>query len=780
METTLYIDGLRADTDGGTEFSVSLSISSLTDLETARTGYTRSLSIPMTQRNMSLLGDCHEIHARDRFNSALHTARVEASGATVMEGQLFLVRCEADGRGGGRYVLNILGAARLWVSHAAATPLSRTALPFGCTLTPEAVAAGWSSDAAVKFLPVQRGEYVRRNSSASLQLPGRVLSLSDFHPFIALRPLLGAIFAEAGYTLESRFMDGEFFRSLHISGNYPERDTLRLRTRYDFRASRFGPAEAAADHLGRVYASPYRQSCSVGDIVETADPAELRNGAAAEGVFTNNGCFTRRAGAVCFVPQGEISAGFEYSLRYATDYVIESRTRLRGFDTFHAGGRTFTFGIANRFEDRRSDYTPGYSYRAVVFDHTEGSTYEIWVPSASGQMTLAASFAGRTALFTAPAGVTPGGEPRLHEVREGVSRPCESDWALYGGHVGERGRTEVEVTLTTPPESVSPSSPKYFYDIWFGGAEEGMSLELLRETAVRPLFAANPCEGSSVEFSTVANMGATQLALINAVKQMFNLRFYTDTAARRVFAEPFDDFFDPANVVDWSDRLDLGIPVVVEEPGADLARTLTLRYREGGVAADDPDDDSLGSWSTPMTNMQARQGQTVITNSLFVAAAERQGVIPEAMSARLLAVEESTDGNLNIAPRIAMYRGLVPLPAGERWSWPRDADTYPSLLFHDPAAGLTLRFGDSDGCTGLHGRYDRMLRMINLGRRVTFGLRLTPGDVEPLVRLNSAARDFRAPYRIDFGGEQGLYLLEELADYNPATGTARGTFVKLI
>lgn len=785
MKTLLYIDGCLADTDDETVVAISLSVSSLTDLEGSRTGYTKSLSVPMTAHNMTLMGDCQQIHARDMFNAAQHTARVEAGGATVIEGQLLLTRCEAGRDGGGRYVLSILGAASLWASHAASTALSHTAIPFDWTISASGVKDGWSSNAIVKFLPVQRGEYERRNSSVSLRMPARVLSFSDLHPFIALRPLLDAIFAESGYSIVSNFMDSPLFRSLHISGNYPEKDTQLQRSRYDFRAGRFADAEAAADYRGRVYATPYRSSCTVGNIVDTADPAGQQDGATAEGVYSNGGCFRQEGEAVCFVPGSEVSAGFEYSLRYVTDYTIASRTRLRGFDTFYAGiGRKYDFEIANRFPDLRSRFEAGFSYRAVVFDHVEGTCYELRLPRESGVTALLASFDTRSHLFTAPASMQAAEEPQLFVVGAGgVRQQYEGDWALYNGYVGECGQTEVEATFTTPPERITPTSPKYFYDIWFGGAEEGMTLRLLKETRVRPVFAANPCEGSKVDFRSVASLGVSQLALVNAVKQMFNLRFYTDTAARKVFVEPFDDFFDRTNVVDWSDRLDMGGGVVVEEPGEDLARVLTLRYRDGDSAVTEFERQTgtpYGSWSTVIDNRRAAAGELSIVNRLFAPSVVKSGVIPGAEGAGLLAVEESAGDSLNIRPRVAIYAGLQPLPEGQSWSWPEAAESYPQLLFHDPEGGRSLCFEDRDGCTGLHGRYDTMLRMINQGRRVTFRLHLTPQDVEPLICLNTARRDFRAVYRIDYQGEEGYYVLEEICDYNPSGGATKCIFNKLI
>ena len=80
----------------------------------------------------------------------------------------------------------------------------------------------------------------------------RVLTETDYHPFIHLRSVLHAIFEEAGYRLVSAFVDSAYFDSLYMSGNYPTRDATLLRSRMDFLAARFGEAATTADSGGRV------------------------------------------------------------------------------------------------------------------------------------------------------------------------------------------------------------------------------------------------------------------------------------------------------------------------------------------------------------------------------------------------------------------------------------------------------------------------------------------------------------------------------------------------
>ena len=108
--------------DAACPVSVSVSVASVTSPEYGRTGYTKSISIPMTARNRELMGDCEQLMARDRFNASLHTARLEQEGCVIMEGHVMLTACEREEEGG-RYRFNIIGAGKRWAVHAHAAYL---------------------------------------------------------------------------------------------------------------------------------------------------------------------------------------------------------------------------------------------------------------------------------------------------------------------------------------------------------------------------------------------------------------------------------------------------------------------------------------------------------------------------------------------------------------------------------------------------------------------------------------------------------------------------------
>lgn len=780
----LYIDGRQAEIDPRERISVSLSVASVTTPEYGRTGHTKSMSIPMTARNRTLMGDCEQIHSRDKFNAAHHTARIEADGCTIMEGTMVLTGCECEAAGMGRYRFHIIGSGKEWASHAAARRLPSLFPDFSMNVNANTIRQSWTDAAPVKFLPVQREQY-EPAAGVGLQQVERILSAADYHPFLHVRQVVDAIFADAGYSVDSAFMNSPMFRSLYMSGNYPTRDAATLKERMNFFASRFGPASAAADVDGRVYADPYRAFNSIGNIVDTADPRESSGGRTLDSVFTNNSCFRKTDSRVAFVPLYTVSAGFEYRLRYLTDYRIVSSRRLEGFDTVClAGGHVHTFEISNRFADRRNEFRPLKSFLWMIFDYDSLNTYELLADvradSVTRTVTLATATTGSTSVYTADKG----DYSNLRVVRRlgtAPEQPYTGDWALYDGHVEESGSTEVEVVLRSAAEVITPGDPKYFDDIYFGGARQGMNFTLL-DAEVRPLFLPHPAEGSTVGFAEVAAHTFSRLDMISALRQMFNLCFYTDSLAKKVYIEPREAFCDGPLVVDWSARADFSRPYTVEELSGGLARRFTLRYRGGDGAVgrrNVSEGGDFGAWSAAIDNYYATGEEKTYMNPLFTPSIETAGCLPSAPSALWLhAGDGQADDDLNFAPKIVRFAGMRTLPAGERWGWPSHDGDYPLLSFHGED-GTTLCFEDRGGRQGLHRFWDGNIAAYKNGHRLTLWMRLSPHDIEALVWPNRMKHDFRATFRFEIDGELSDWHLEEVVDYDPGAGITKCIFISV-
>lgn len=792
--TTLYIDNQPADFDLSSSIAISLSTASVTSLEKGKTGYSRSIVIPATPLNRELMGDCEQLHSRNRFNAARHMARVECDGFTIIDGVMMLSECKLND--GGYYKFNIIGGNKTWASHASTHKLSSLFPDYSTTLSATTIHDSWTApDQAVRFLPVQRERYSLHNSSVGMMPTTRILSTSDYHPFLHLKSIIHSTFAEAGYKVNSKFLSSPLFESLYISGMYPARDVAAMRNAMDFKAGRLSDVSAQADSLGIVYASPYTNYNTVGNIVETADDNNGR-------FYNHGGCFTTEGQGVIFRPLREVSASFEYNIKYVTDYRILSRNELAGFNTIilnYDDVRKFT--IVNEFEDMRDKFECNKSYRIVIADYMKLTTYrltadEVTNPNADlnnlqpADVTTRtiAEFSDRTKLISY-SGDNPMVNLTLWEVVGNNVIQSPSDWMLYEGWVTETGQKEIEVKLQGKVERITPSAPKEFHSIRFGGASEGMTLTLKSDTTVRPVFNPHPTEGATLSFSQVACYDCSRLTLINAVKQMFNLCFYTDNLTRTVYIEPRQDFYT-SHLVDWSARIDHSKPILCSELGDNLSRNMIWRYRTGDLAVaeyNSDHDDDFGSWSAQIENLFASDSDTINENLLFAPSISTDLCTSAAPSALLIQTTDSSlndTDNLNFTPRIVRYMGMVALPQGEEWNYPVSGAEYPFAAFHNTAEQFcepfTLCFEDRDGITGLHSYWDDNLTLYNNSRQVTLSLRLFPEEVESIVvPTGTTGCDFRAAFLLDIDGEKSIYRLEEICEYNPEADSTRCIFISM-
>lgn len=824
----IFIDNAEADLDQRTNVAISLSVASHTQLEASKTGYSKTITIPMTHRNMGIMGDSEQINSPGMFNRAEHTARVEHDGCTVIEGVPWLVESSCGGPGGGFYRLNIIGPGKKWVKYASETPLRTLDVEFGTTLGEQTIIESWTWDKPVRFLPVQRDGYGPDNVNDDLFDPLKILTYEDYHPFLHVRSIVEKVFANAGYRVESQFMSGLLFDSLYMSGNYVSVEAEALQEDMAFRAGRFVSATSTADYRGRVYANPYLNVNSVGNIVQTANPNEYRNGVNVAWVYSVGECFRANGSHMEFKPTEAVSVAFEYSLYYTTAYRMKSRAELEGFDTVCLGdGQEHKFTLANPFADKRKEMKGGVSYNVTIFDHAAGQIYYILYkritnPDADPENLVAGDYT-QVATITFSERVNtisvstayPLADPTLYWLKTGMTgyEAYPYDWALYEGYVSDSGTREVEVVVRSSVERVLPSEPKTFYDIYFGGAKQGMSFTLGSRTTMRPIFSYGPSVGSAIGFPAVAAHSMNCLDLMNGIKQMFNLYFLTDQVTNTVYVEPRRDFYADGPVVDWSGRVDFSKPVVVSEPGADMYRTLSFGYAGGDAAVAEwnrNNGGAYGTWGAEVFNVQARDGEKSYVNSVFRASVNEKGALTTAPSALLLHAggteeeAEQSSGDLNFTPKIVRYLGMKTLPQGESWGWPGGGSSYPCVVFHyagdantytgssaNPLStfgedvptlwqnGLSLCFEDRDGVAGLHGFWDGNITALNESKRVELSLVLHPEEVEAMLSPNSLGRDFRALYRLTIYGESALFRLEEVCDYNPAAGgSTRCVFIK--
>ncbi len=792
MNLRILIDGTPCELDDRPAIALDYDAGALASPVSGRTGRSLRLELPSTRANDALLGSPADLHAAAPFNAALRRGGVYADDALLLEGA---VRLTGTTRGpqGVRYRIEIRGDAAAWAETAARRMFNEIAIDYQAPLTPTTVWQSWTNDGPVRFFPVKRDAYPPVNSSVGLEPALRILSPDDYHPFLSVHALLEAIIRAEGYTLESRFAESDFFRSLHVSGAYSEKNTSALRSHMDFLARRRTTAVAAADHTGRVYASPFMSASSIGNLVETATTGDPDpQGVPMTELFNNGNCFRTEQGRILFRPLVEVQVGFEYRLRYVTQYRIRSRQWLEGFDSVYLGDGIDAPGrLLNRFTDRRNSLQPGRQYRAVVFEHTEGTEYRAVCSAGAASGLPIASFTTRTALCTTPA--TEGlRNPVLQYRRSPMTQfaAYPGDWALYDGYIAETGQTEVETTLRTPPVRVAPTAPKYFSTIYFYGASEGMTLSLDPSCSLRPCFTNAPGLGSTVRFADVAQHRIRQAVFLEALCHLFNLRIYTEERTRTVRIEPEAEFFDRTRVFDWTERIDTSQPIESADLACGIHRTRTLGYLDlDGVVtrSNDALGSPIGQWTAVTDSYATIQGEKVLRSPLFSPTLSRSGLFADVPSAQVMQVSdrdgEEQPGTCNFSPRIVRYCGMHPLPEGERWGYPSGEARYPLAAFHftgdASTEGFTLCFEDRDGQTGLHRYYDAQFERERERQRITLSLRLMPHQIEQLFLCGGPTPDLRSVFLFRIGGERIRCILSNIHAYDPAAGAVRCTFIRL-
>lgn len=786
----LRIDSVVCDLAAEQPLTLAWSGRTLTDPEAGRSGEALTFELLPTAAAEALFGaECH-LYGAGRFNAALHRGELLAGGTPLASGSVRLVETRWHGTEH-RYRVELRGGAHAWAEQAAKEWFRELEVAYEGRLLPTEIAAGWSDDSPVKFLPVYRDRYEIENGDAGLRPPERLLSTDDYHPFLSIRALVQALFAKAGYTVESAFMENPWFRSLYMSGAYASHDTRVRQQKMGFLARRKADRTTTANALGRVEANPFVTHNTVGNLVDAFSPQEVdETGATLTDAYSAGGCLRIEEGELCFRPLTEVSVGFEYELRYTTDYRIRSRTRLTGFDSVWLGeDADVRFELANRFEDRREALRPSFQYRIVVFDHTEGNRWTLRCTTDGAETTLT-DFTTRSTLFTTPQGTTLV-NARLYRNVSGVYVPYTEDWALYDGYIGETGRTEVQITVRTSPESVTPTAPKYFRQISFYGAEEGMNFTISRRVPAAPLLLVGTRirRGARLRRRGAARdpAGGTAAGAGASLRPAVPHRRTAQTGLHRA----------GVRILRRDDRLGVERP----HPGrhADRRRRPCARRPR-------PADVGVPRRGRRRGTVRRRQRHALRTleprHGLQSGQAGRGGVAQRAVRPDALRsgqIRERTVGadplrgrprrrdNRRRNRRHAAHRALdgAARPARRRTvglSARRRTLSAGGLPLHGDAEteGFTLCFEDRDAQEGLHRFYDARIAAEEDRQQVTLRLRIAPDEYAALFRFAGEAHPtIRSRFRFRFAGGSSLFTLRAVEAYDPREGVAHCTFDRL-
>lgn len=776
----LRIEGQLYPVEGSPTLPIGFTLEKLTEPQRQRNGAQIECNILRTPASEQLFGTAKDMHAAERFNESHHTATLVVDGAELMEGTLYLIETLAADSERAPYRVMLRSGGAEWAKQASHETLADVDIEWSMPLTLPAIAESWSLLSPVRYLPfVDVAEAAQR----SIYDPFRVMLADNFHPFISLRRAIEHIFAKSGYSVESRFLDSDICRELVVSGNYgTSLSTAEEQAKMGFCSGRQSRVTATADTLGRVVASVGVLQHSVGNIVETADPTLIDDeGRTMSDTFNTADTFgIDDEGYARFKARASATVGFRLHLHYITDYRIKSRHRLTGFDRIEAlPSSEARFEIANRFEDLRESLVGEMAYNLCVFDFNNVGAYNFSVSDRkSGAIIYERLITERYTAFSLPRVDT-----QLFATLVPVGGAAESDWAIYGGYVGERGTTEVEVDIRIAPQNFAKDDTFRFNEIWFGGAEPGMALTLLSDCRLSPYFDSKAGYGSMVTYEDITRGKVWLIELYESLCQMFNLVTITDPYLRRVYIETMDEFYAEGELVDWSDRIDYGAPIRISDAAIGLAEHLRYCYRGGDAAVEAYNAEEgceLGTWRATIPLYGTVAAVEEHQNTLFSPTVSRRNMVATAPSAYVPVMEQTaaTDAPL----RILRYLGMRLLPTGEHWAGSALEGYYPLGAFIFPGDGTTGGFtlgyeAASEKIDGLAAYHRSAVNRRAKGRLVTMNLRLRAADIENLFKLEALMPSIRSTFRFTINGESSLYRLVRLESFNAASPSTECTFI---
>ncbi len=220
----LTIDHHRCDLGDRLPELPKYDVTTLADVDTCRAGRSLKVTLPVTDANDAVTCFARDPYTAARFNETIHTAEITADGALLFAGTARLLSTSET-----EYVFELRDDGAYWAQQAALAQFNTLAVDYQASLTPTTILDSWTDDTPVRFFPVHRDEYPRASNPTDLLPVERMLSVDDYRPFLHIGTLLSAIFEKAGYRIESRFLQSDFFRSLYMSGAYASHDTTTTR-----------------------------------------------------------------------------------------------------------------------------------------------------------------------------------------------------------------------------------------------------------------------------------------------------------------------------------------------------------------------------------------------------------------------------------------------------------------------------------------------------------------------------------------------------------------------
>ncbi len=790
----LYIDQQEVCDNILSEVTLSFDADDMRDIEQASKENNITIEVEASAQNLILFGGEGFLHAKQRFNAEEHTATLTEEGVVVAAGKVTMTAAKRQNNST-IYTLQITRSAADWAENAASTLLSQSNMDFSMLLTLDEIKSRWEGDSPVKFVPVYRDCYVDSNSAVT---EGSILyarAIDDYHPFINVNSVVESVFEESDYSVVSEFMGEELFQGLYMSGAYSSQNNDEASDAMNFLVKKLDTNSTTANSFGRVYLSPHMVINCVDNIVDIESLDEDSQ------CFTRNDCFSLNGNTLTFTPTTSVSVGFEIKLNYVSDCSIATRDTMQAFDTIYLyDGNMTSLTVVNQNEDLRQSATqPLFTYRVIVFDADDSDIFQIGVDvQNSSDVEMLTSWEGRTTTFTTPAESYMGtlGDVHLYQWVNGAYQEYGDDWALYYGHIEESSEVQVQITIRTPPKTITPTSPLEFVGMFIQGANSGDSFSLLPGCYIKPIFSTRPYDSTYISFEDIAQQSFDQQELLSSIQQMFNLRLYTDPFAQRVYIEPSEQIYDTETVWDWSDKIVLDQAITFEDRAIEVHKERSWGYQQGdglinryktdymvpgttlpAAPESDPEQSidgssspDFGTWSIETDSAAAMESNGTTLNSIFSPSLnDTSGV---------LIVGDRDDSEIvdtyDFSPRIVRWLGIIESQNEEM----------PYVAFHSTRGttpyegdGVTLCFEDRDDIRGLNQYYSDEALRDGSAQYVSLTLKLTTHEVVTLLSPTPGAASVLSTFELLIDGESAICRLHSIDNYKVGSDEAKCKFL---
>jgi hypothetical protein len=224
-------------------------------------------------------------------------------------------------------------------------------------------------------------------------------------------------------------------------------------------------------------------------------------------------------------------------------------------------------------------------------------------------------------------------------------------------------------------------------------------------------------DGGQVSISSLMPCDVSQLEWINGLTGLFNLYWYADEGAKKIYVEPRDNFFaNTSQAVDWSEKIDMSQKSRSEFVYDTLNRDLCFTYEDDGSDGFVEERNnrvgqkcSLNSYAMDLGNLYKNKdtqigsdfyAPTYMFNDMVIGNNQDKSPFIPVIHSEYTQIWTTTANNdypdkvEDFAPRILLWGGLVPVYQadgavnGNRWRWGKTnpSDT-PELKKYYPFAG---------------------------------------------------------------------------------------------